>query len=255
MTEDSTRSRTSFDVASEKESNISQNQSRSLEEQTDTKATIPRNPSDKSSTTHEREGSKDDGYAHGFKLLWILVALVATVFVVALDGTIIATALPAITTQFNSLDDLSWYTSGYFLTTCAFQLPFGRAYALLSTKWTYIVSIVVFMIGNVICGTAPTSIALIIGRAVAGAAGAGIFSGSFIIIAQNIPLQKRSLYTGVIGGTFGVASVVGPLLGEYDTVDIDKILTYLEGGAFTTHVTWRWCFFSKSSKCLIDHNS
>ena len=71
-----------------------------------------------------------------------------------------------------------------------------------------------FEVGSAVCGAAPTSLALIIGHAIAGIGGAGIFSGCFIIIAQNTPLRKRSLFTGFIGATFGIAFVIGLLLGE-----------------------------------------
>lgn len=85
--------------------------------------------------------------------------------------------------------------------------------SLLSTKWTFISTILIFEVASAICGSAPNSIALIIGRAIAGIGSAGIFGGAFIIIAESVPLSKRPLYNGVIGGTFGIASVVGPLLG------------------------------------------
>ena len=107
-------------------------------------------------------------YPSGLNLALIFVALCTSTFLVALDATIIATAIPTITNQFNSLSDVSWYNAAFLLTTCAFQLPFGRAYSLFSNKWVFISAIGLFEIGSAVCGSAPTSMALIIGRAIQG---------------------------------------------------------------------------------------
>lgn len=113
------------------------------------------------------------------------------------------------------------------LTNCAFQLSFGKLYSLYSVKWTFLTAIAWFEVGSAICGAAPNSVAFIIGRAIAGVGSAGIMSGAITVIVYAVPLHKRPLFQGLFGAVFGLASVVGPLL----------------GGAFTSKVTWRWCFF------------
>ncbi|EGD96741.1 MFS transporter [Trichophyton tonsurans CBS 112818] len=163
----------------------------------------------------------------GLKLAVIVTGLCLSVLLVALDNTIIATAIPKITDQFHALEDIGWYGSSYLLTICAFQLIFGKIYTFFPVKWVFLIAITIFEIGSAICGAAPNSTALIIGRAVAGIGSAGIFSGALIIIAYSIPLEKRPAYTGAIGGMYGIASVAGPLM----------------GGAFTDHISWRWCFY------------
>ena len=76
------------------------------------------------------------------------------------------------------------------------------------------ISIAIFELGSLICGVAPNSPALIVGRAIAGLGSAGIFSGAYLIIATSAPMDKRPALMGVFGAMYGVASVVGPLMGK-----------------------------------------
>ncbi|CAL5874497.1 uncharacterized protein PFLUO_LOCUS8793 [Penicillium psychrofluorescens] len=166
-------------------------------------------------------------YPKGMKLAIIIIGLELAVLCVALDNTIIATAIPRISDDFHALNDVGWYGSAYLLTVSAFQLFFGRLYTIFSIKWVFLCALGIFELGSLICGVAPSSTALIVGRAIAGLGASGLFSGALIILAHNTPLEKRPLYTGLISAVYGIASVVGPLL----------------GGVFTDHVTWRWCFY------------
>ncbi|TVY84980.1 Efflux pump roqT [Lachnellula suecica] len=181
---------------------------------------------DTTGTVGEDEKPKETELAM-WKLLLLGIALLSSLFCISLDGTILATAIPKITNHFHSLDDVAWYGSAYLFTTCAVQLVFGKMYALYATKWVFLTGVAIFELGSLICGTAPTSIALIIGRAIAGLGAAGIFTGVILIIATNVPLRQRPIYTGLMSSMHAVASVAGPLL----------------GGVFTDHVTWRWCFY------------
>ena len=145
----------------------------------------------------------------------------------SLDNTIIATAIPRITDEFHALDDVGWYASAYLLAGCAPQLIYGKLYTFYDIKLVYLIALFIFELGSLVCGVAPNSTALIVGRAIAGLGGAGIFSGAMLIISKTVPLRQRPTYTSLIGAMFGIASVVAPLI----------------GGALTDKATWRWCFY------------
>jgi MFS family permease len=166
-------------------------------------------------------------YLYGLPLIAVTAALSLTVFLVAMDVNVIATAVPHITADFDSLDDVGWYGSAFLMTTCAFQILFGRIYTIYPAKFIFLGSIVIFMCGSLACALAPISTVFVIGRAIQGIGTSGILSGGLIIISQVVPLQTRSVLGGVIGAMEGVAMICAPII----------------GGALTDKLNWRWCFY------------
>jgi MFS family permease len=127
------------------------------------------------------------------------------VFLVALDQTILASALPKMLTQFNALDQVTWVSGAFILSQTALVTTFGQIASLYPPKMVFLGCIIIFELGSVLCGAAPDVQVLILGRAIAGVGAAGMMTSMVTLMAEITTLEKRAALMGVFGSVFGLA--------------------------------------------------
>jgi EmrB/QacA subfamily drug resistance transporter len=157
----------------------------------------------------------------------VFTGLVLVMLLAALDGTIVATALPTIVTELGGLEHISWITSAYLLAQTVVTPVYGKLGDLLGRKRVLQFAVVLFLIGSALCGLADSMTMLIAFRAVQGLGAGGLIVLTQATIGDVVPPRERGRYQGIFGGVFGLASVAGPLL----------------GGLIVEHVSWRWVFY------------
>ncbi|KAF2832224.1 MFS transporter-like protein [Ophiobolus disseminans] len=162
-----------------------------------------------------------------FQMVCILTALFLSLFVAALDATIVATAAPTISRDLNSAAGYTWIGGAFLLANAAS----GPIWAKLSDIWgrrpIVLAALAMFFASSAVCATAKTMQALIIGRAFQGAAGGGLILLVHVCISDLFSLRQRSLLMGFTEGIWALAGGIGPVL----------------GGVFASLVSWRWCFY------------
>lgn len=176
-----------------------------------------------------------------------LIALMIVFLLSALDQTIVSTAMPRIVAQLSGLELYPWVTTAYLLASTVMVPIYGKLSDIYGRKPILVVGIAIFIIGSVLCGLSGEfgdlpllgggMVQLIVFRAIQGLGGAALITSAFAVIADLFPPRERAKLGGLFGSTFGLASVIGPLIGGFFTdLPTAHLLGYEVAG-------WRWVFY------------
>lgn len=146
---------------------------------------------------------------------WILAGLWSAVFLGALDGTVVATLLAPIGSDFKKSNQASYIGTSYLLSVCCFTPLYGRLSDIMGRKGAMLLALSLFGSGTILCGFAPSMEALIAARALAGMGGGGVMTVSSIVVTDLIPLNHRGLYQGMANILFGLGAGLGGPLGGW----------------------------------------
>jgi EmrB/QacA subfamily drug resistance transporter len=160
----------------------------------------------------------------------LLIGLVLSNILAGVEGTIVATARPSIVKDLGRFDLTVWVFTAYMLAQSASTNIWGKLSDLWGRQRLYQASIVIFMAGSITCGVSTSMQMLIGGRLIQGVGAGGLFTLSTVIMADVLSPRERGKYIGYMAGTYGMATVLGPLF----------------GGLIVDHLSWRWIFFMLS---------
>ncbi|MCX6000176.1 MAG: MDR family MFS transporter, partial [Chloroflexi bacterium] len=156
-----------------------------------------------------------------------LAGVMLGIFLSALDSTIVSTAMPRIIADLQGFQHYTWVSTAYLLASTAVMPIVGRLTDMYGRKRFYIAGIIIFLLGSALCGVSRSMTQLIICRGFQGIGGGVMTANAVIVIGDLFPPSERGKYQGLTMGVFGLASIVGPIL----------------GGVITDRLSWHWIFF------------
>ena len=160
----------------------------------------------------DEKGPEYERKVHGIKWVLTVGAVLSCVFLFALDTTVVADIQPNIIASLGDFAKFPWLATAYALPATALVLIQSKMYGIFNIKWLYFGYVFLFEVGSAISAASPTMDSLIVGRMIAGIGGCGIYVGSLTFFSVVTTPKERPLYIALISPTWGVGTVLGPIV-------------------------------------------